>query len=127
MDKDSSPGDINGFDIAVIGMAGRLPGAGSLDDFWQALSDGRELITFFSDDELKESGIDPTVFRDPNYVKAGAVIDRPEWFDASFFRYSPREAETLDPQQRLFLECAWEACESAGYDTERYSGAIGVF
>jgi len=120
----NSPGN---FDIAVIGMAGRFPGAKDVDEFWQALRAGRESITFFSDEELKKSGIDPSLLADPYYVKASAVLDKPEYFDAGFFKYSPREAETMDPQQRLFLEVAWEAVENAGYDPERYPGSIGVY
>jgi acyl transferase domain-containing protein len=115
------------YDIAVIGMAGRFPGAGNVNEFWQNLRTGNEAITFFSDEELLRNGVDPTLLSDPNYVKAGAVIDRPEYFDASFFNFTRREAEMTDPQHRLFLEHAWQALESAGYDAEKYAGRVGVF
>jgi phthiocerol/phenolphthiocerol synthesis type-I polyketide synthase E len=127
MERDNTFGETNNFDIAVIGMAGRFPGAKNIDEFWQGLYSGRESVTFFTDEELKESGIDPALLANPSYIKAGAILENPELFDASFFRYSPREAEMMDPQHRLFLECAWEAVEQAGYDTDRYPGAIGVY
>ena len=117
----------NNLDIAIIGMSGRFPGANSVDALWQNLSSGVESITFISDQELKASGIDPAVLSDPNYVKAAAILRDAELFDASFFGYSPREAEVTDPQQRLFLECAWEALEHAGYNADRYEGSIGVY
>lgn len=101
--------------IAVIGMACRFPGAASPEQFWQNLCEGVESITFFADEELLAAGVEPSLLQHPNYVKASPVLDRIEWFDAEFFGYSPREAELLDPQQRLMLECAWEALEDAGY------------
>ena len=114
-------------DIAIIGMARRFPGAKDIDQFWQNLRDGVESISFFNDEELAASGVDPALFGNPGYVKAKGVLDDVELFDAAFFGYSPREAEVLDPQQRIFLECAWEALENAGYDPERYKGAIGIY
>jgi acyl transferase domain-containing protein len=113
--------------IAVVGMAARVPGAKNVDEFWENLRAGVESISFFTDEELGESGVEPSLLKDPNYVKAGAVLDNIEWFDASFFGYSPREAELIDPQQRLFLECAWEALESTGYNPGSYKGEIGVY
>ena len=113
--------------IAIIGLSCRFPGARSVQQFWQNMKDGVESISFFSDEELKESGIDPILLNDQNYVKAGAVLEDIEWFDAHFFGYSPREANLIDPQQRLLLECAWEALEDAGYNPETYPGLIGVF
>jgi acyl transferase domain-containing protein/acyl carrier protein len=117
----------NGFEIAVIGMSGRFPGARSIDALWQNLRDGVESIAFFSDGELTASGIDPTVLNDPNYVRAKGVLQDIEWFDASFFGFTPSDAEAMDPQHRVFLECAWEALEHAGYDAEAYKGSIGVY
>ncbi|HEX8145432.1 MAG TPA: amino acid adenylation domain-containing protein [Pyrinomonadaceae bacterium] len=114
-------------DIAVVGMAGRFPGAVSLDEFWRNLRDGVESVSFFSDEELKHANIDSAMLDDPNYVKAGAALKDIDLFDASFFGLSPREAEIMDPQHRLFLETSWEALENAGYDTEKYAGSIGVF
>ncbi|HVR98965.1 MAG TPA: SDR family NAD(P)-dependent oxidoreductase, partial [Thermoanaerobaculia bacterium] len=114
-------------DVAIIAMAGRFPGAPSVGDFWRRLRNGEECIASFSDQELIEAGIGPGLLADPAYVKASGVIDGAETFDAPFFGFNPREAEVMDPQHRVFLECAWEALESAGYDPERYAGRIGVF
>jgi acyl transferase domain-containing protein len=119
--------EISDFDVAIIGMAGRFPGANNVDEFWKNLSSGVESISFFSDEELAEAGVDPDFITDPNYVKASSILDSPELFDASFFGYFPREAKFMDPQQRLFLECSWEALEHAGYDADRYTGPIGVY
>lgn len=113
--------------IAIIGMSGRFPGAKNLVEFWQNLRDGVESVSFFSDEELESSGIEPSLLGDPNYVKAKAVLDDVELFDSSFFGINPREAEIIDPQHRLFLECAWEALESAGYNPETYEGSVGVY
>jgi polyketide synthase PksJ len=90
--------------IAIIGMAGRFPGAQSIDEFWQAISAGRELIAFPTDQELIQAGVNPSELGNPNYVKASARIHGYDLFDASFFGYSARQAAELDPQQRLFLE-----------------------
>jgi len=113
--------------IAVIGMAGRFPGAKSVEEFWENLRGGVESVARFSDEELLASGIDPALLADPNYVKARPVLTDVDLFDAALFGYTPREAELLDPQQRLFQECAWEALERAGYDAARYRGLVGVF
>jgi amino acid adenylation domain-containing protein len=114
-------------EIAIIGMAGRFPGAKNIETFWQNLRDGIESITFFSEEELLAEGVDPALLKNPNYVKANGVLEKIELFDAAFFGYSPKEAEIMDPQQRLFLECAWDAIENAGYDVDRISGAVGVY
>jgi acyl transferase domain-containing protein len=110
------------FDVAIIGMAGRFPGAKDIEAFWDNLRNGREGICFFSDEELEGH-------RDsrPNFVKAKGVIDDIDLFDADFFNISAREAEWMDPQQRLFLEGAWEALENAGYDPVAYRGQISVY
>ncbi|WP_414513686.1 type I polyketide synthase [Nostoc sp. PCC 9305] len=118
---------ISDLDIAIIGMSGRFPKASNLDKFWQNLKDGLEAISFFSDQELESIGVDKTTLNDPNYVKAKAVLEDIELFDAGFFDYSPKTAEIIDPQHRLFLETAWEALESAGYDSKTYQGRIGVY
>ncbi|WP_410667763.1 SDR family NAD(P)-dependent oxidoreductase [Amycolatopsis sp. cmx-4-68] len=114
--------------IAIVGMAGRFPGAGTVDEFWRNLCDGVESITFFSPDELIAAGVDPAQVRDPAYVPARPVLDDVTGFDAAFFGLSPRMAALTDPQQRLFLEVCWEALEQAGYarpGDER--GRVGVF
>ncbi|MEM7530545.1 MAG: SDR family NAD(P)-dependent oxidoreductase [Chloroflexota bacterium] len=119
MDTDSA--------VAIVGMACRFPDANSPDAFWQNLSQAKESIAFFSDDEMLADGVDPALLRDPNYVKAGTVLANHDCFDAFFFGFTPREAEVLDPQHRLMLECAWEAVEHGGYPASDYDGAIGVF
>lgn len=119
--------DLTGMELAVVGMAGRFPGAKNLEEFWRNLSEGRESITFFSDEELLQRGLDASVLRDPNYVKAEAVLEDIELFDAAFFGFTPREAEMMDPQHRLFLEEAWKALEHAGYDSLKYARRVGVF
>lgn len=113
--------------IAVIGMAGRFPGSKTIGQFWNNLRDGKECVSFFTDQELLESGVDPTLLTRPNYVKARGAFEGTYLFDASFFGYAPRDAELLDPQHRVFLECAWEALEDAGYDPTCYPGRIGLF
>ena len=113
--------------LAIVGMAGRFPGARDVAEFWRNLCDGVESIRPLTPDELRQSGIDPAILATPGYVNAGAVLDDADHFAASFFGYPPREAELMDPQQRIFLECAWEAFEHAGYDVARYPGDIGVY
>jgi phthiocerol/phenolphthiocerol synthesis type-I polyketide synthase E len=114
-------------EIAVVGMACRFPGADGVEAFWQNLCDGVESISFLGEDELLKAGVGREALRDPAYVRAAAVLSSIDLFDARFFGYTAREAQVLDPQQRLFLETAWEALERAGYDPERHRGAIGVF
>ena len=113
--------------IAVIGMAGRFPGAKNLDEFWGNLRDGVESLTSFSREELLAAGVDPSLVDNPAYVKAGTYLEHAEYFDAPFWGINPREAEVMDPQHRVFLESAWEALEDAAYDTETYTGVIGAF
>ncbi|MHC5822410.1 MAG: type I polyketide synthase, partial [Nostoc sp.] len=113
--------------IAVIGMSGRFPKAKNIDEFWHNLCNGQESISFFSDEELEDSGIDPASLHDPQYVKAGARLSDIEMFDASFFDVSPREAEIIDPQHRFLLESAWEALENAGYDPGAAKDLTGIY
>jgi acyl transferase domain-containing protein/thioesterase domain-containing protein len=114
--------------IAVIGMAGRFPQSPSVAALWQNLLAQRECIEHFAPDEV-ESAVDESVLSrtDPNYVCARGVLAGIDEFDAEFFGYTPKEAEIIDPQQRLFLQAAWEAIEDAGHDVQRFSGPIGVF
>ncbi|NAS20976.1 SDR family NAD(P)-dependent oxidoreductase [Herbidospora sp. NEAU-GS84] len=116
-----------GTDIAIVGMSGRFPGASGVADLWTAIRAGRSGVTRFTDEELRAAGVPEDLLADPGYVKAGAVIDGVELFDAGFFGFSPKEAQILDPQHRLFLEHSWEALEDAGCDPTRFDGAIGVF
>ncbi len=125
--KDETPDDYEGLDIAIVGFACRLPGAKNADEFWENLRSGVESITFFSDEELIEAGVDPDILANENYVKAAPILEGVDMFDARLFGYSPREARMIDPQHRLLLECAWEALEHAGYDPAKYEGPIGVF
>ncbi|MEA5516071.1 type I polyketide synthase [Nodularia sp. UHCC 0506] len=120
-------GENNGLEIAIIGMSGLFSGAKNLDEFWQNLQDGVESISFLTEPELEKLGIDAKVFSDPNYVKANGIVQDIDLFDASFFGFSPREAEIMDPQQRFLLEYAWEALENAGYSSEVDKHQIGVF
>jgi acyl transferase domain-containing protein/surfactin synthase thioesterase subunit/acyl carrier protein len=116
-----------GNEIAIVGMAGRFPGANDLETFWQNLRAGRESIVQLSDEQLRQAGVAEERLRDPLYVKAAAVLDGVDRFDAAFFGYAPREALLMDPQQRVFLECSWEALEHAGHNPELFKGAIGVY
>ena len=112
--------------IAIIGMAGRFPGAQDITTFWRNLCNGVESVTFFTDDQL-EDGAEPSTRASASYVKARPVLPDVDQFDAGFFDMRDREAALTDPQHRVFLECAWEALEDAGYDSAAYRGAIGVF
>ncbi|SCY65204.1 Acyl transferase domain-containing protein [Nitrosospira sp. Nl5] len=114
-------------DIAIIGMAGRFPGADDVETFWRNLRDGVESVTFFTEEELLARGVTRKTLDDPYYIKAGAQLDGVDLFDASFFGYTPREAAETDPQHRLFLEVAWQALEDAGYDATRCSVPVGVY
>nr|AHZ46178.1 PKS/NRPS [uncultured bacterium 14-4D] len=113
--------------IAIIGIAVRFPKADDVEAFWENIANGVESVHFFTEEELKASGVDDATLDDPSYVPAAAMLEDVELFDASFFGCSAREAELIDPQHRLFLECAWEALERAAYDPERYGGLIGVY
>ncbi|BBD60568.1 beta-ketoacyl synthase [Nostoc sp. HK-01] len=124
---DSATFQQNGSEIAIIGLSGRFPGAKNIAEFWQNLQAGVESITFFTDEELISSGVEPTIVDNPKYVKARGVLADAELFDAPFFGFTPKEAEITDPQHRLFLECAWSALENAGYNCENYPGSIGVY
>lgn len=127
IDNEEGLDDGHGYDIAVIGMAGRFPGADDLQIFWQHLTDGVESIRFFSHEEMEAAGVDPQLLNHPHYVNAGGHLDGADFFDSGFFGFYPREADILDPQQRVFLEVAWEAIEHAGYNPGAYKGVIGVY
>lgn len=114
-------------DIAIVGMAARLPGANNTDEFWQNLRNGVETYQEFTDEELLANGVPRDLINNPNYVKMGRPLENMEMFDALLFGFTPKDASIMDPQHRHFLEVAWEALEHAGYDPEQYKGAIGVF
>ncbi|MCU0286481.1 MAG: condensation domain-containing protein [Acidobacteria bacterium] len=119
--------EYTGLEVAVIGMAARFPGAQDIDESWNNLKNGIESVYFFTDDELEELGVSSELRNEPNFVKAKALLANPDCFDAAFFGYSPKEAEILDPQLRIFHECAWTALENAGYNPDRYEGLIGLY
>jgi acyl transferase domain-containing protein/thioesterase domain-containing protein/aryl carrier-like protein len=114
-------------DIAVVGMACRVPGARDAEAFWRNLRDGVESIRALDEDELREAGVAPALLADPRYVRRGAPLADMECFDAGFFGMSPHEAAIMDPQHRHFLETAWEALEHAGHVPSRFQKPIGVF
>lgn len=116
-----------GLEIAIIGMAGRFPGAADLDTFWQHLRDGVEAVQRYTDAQLRERGIPESALADPDYVKAGVPFEGVDRFDAGFFGYTPHDAERLDPQHRVFLECAWAALEDAGHAAQPGPGSVGVY
>jgi amino acid adenylation domain-containing protein len=113
-------------DIAIIGMAGRFPGANGVDELWEVLKAGQETVHFFADDELHPS-ISQTTRTDSRYVKARGIIDGAENFDAAFFGITPNQARLMDPQQRVFLEIAYQVLEQTGYLPQHFSGKVGVF
>ncbi|WP_437327214.1 amino acid adenylation domain-containing protein [Sorangium sp. So ce381] len=113
--------------VAIIGMAGRYPKARDVDTLWFNLRNGVEGIRFFTPEELEGSGVDLDLIRAPNLVPACGVLDDAMCFDAQFFGYSPNEATLMDPQHRIFLECAWEAMERAGYAPLSCKQSVGVF
>jgi acyl transferase domain-containing protein/acyl carrier protein len=127
-DEASIDDGAEGFEeIAVVGMAGRFPGASDPAELWRNLRAGVESISYFSDAELLAAGVDPALLVNPRYVRARGVLEGAELFDSGLFGLSPREAAITDPQQRVFLECAWEALEQAGIDPETFAGRIGVY
>lgn len=121
---DVDPGEL---ELAVVGMAGRFPGAGDVEQLWANLCDGVESIVRFSADELGAAGAEPALTGHPGFVPAGAPLAGIECFDAAFFGIPPREAALMDPQHRLFLECAWHALEHAGYDPAACPGRVGIY
>lgn len=116
-----------GMEIAVIGMAGRFPGAGNINEFWENLKNGVEAISRFTEEELMAEGVAPELIANPDYVKANGAIEGIEYFDSFFFGYSPEEAKIMNPQIRIFHECIWEALEDAGYSPDTYKGLIGLY
>ncbi len=112
-------------DIAIIGMAGRFPGAADIDKFWENLCNEVESVAFFEDEDAVAAGVDPALVKHPDYVKAWGTLEEADCFDANFFGIPGREAEAMDPQHRLFLEVCASALNNAGYDPETYEGYIG--
>jgi acyl transferase domain-containing protein/thioesterase domain-containing protein len=119
--------DYDDNDIAIVGMALRVPGASTPEEFWANLVGGVESLKFFTEEELLARGVSPATLADPNYVRAGMVLQNMDQFDPEFFGFSPKEAAILDPQHRQFYEVAWEALERAGHPPAKFEGNIGVF
>ena len=117
----------NGLEIAVIGMAGRFPGAEDTEAFWRMLKEGREGFRVFADDELLRAGVPESLLNNPNYVRRNAVLARKNAFDAELFGYNPSDAAVMDPQLRVFHEVVWEALEHAGYQSGKFDGLIGLY
>jgi acyl transferase domain-containing protein len=113
--------------VAIVGMAGRFPNARNLDEFWQNLRAGVESLETFSDADLQRAGVPDALRSDPRFVRKGAVLEDADMFDARFFQMAPREAQIVDPQHRIFLECAWEALENAGYAPASLQTTVGVY
>ena len=111
--------------VAVVGLAGRFPGARDVDELWSHLVAGRELLRRFTPEEAAADGVDPAEYDHPDYVPVHGALEEIDLFDAGLFGYSPGEAEIIDPQQRLLLQCAWAALETAGYAGR--GGRVGVF
>lgn len=118
---------MTGQEIAVIGMAGRFPGGRSIQEFWTNLEAGIESIRTLPENELLSRGVLKSEIADPAYVRAAAVLDGVDHFDAGFFGFSPKDAAIIDPQHRHFLECAWEALEHAGHSPDIFPGSIGIY
>lgn len=114
-------------DIAIVGMALRVPGARNVGEFWSNLRDGVESIRDLSEEELLAAGEPLSRIRQPNYVRRAADLPAMEMFDADFFGLGPRDAAIMDPQHRQFLECVWEAMEDAGRTPDSSDGPVGVF
>ncbi|HEV3040683.1 MAG TPA: amino acid adenylation domain-containing protein, partial [Candidatus Angelobacter sp.] len=114
-------------ELAIVGMVCRLPGCNNAEEYWNNLAGGVESIIDLTDDELRAAGVSEEELASPLYIKRAAIVDNPDFFDARFFDISAREAELIDPQQRIFLECSWEALENAGYTPKNFPGKIGVY
>src|SRR5690606_19926658 len=112
--------------IAIVAMAGRFPGAGDVEAFWENLCAGRDSITLFEPDQI-DPWVPPAQRDDPAYVRARGVIDGVEDFDAAFFGISAREADLTDPQHRVFLELCWEVLERAGHVPDSHDAPVGIF
>ncbi len=125
--QDATSPELTGTEIAILSMAGRFPGARTLEDLWINLRDGVESVRFFRDQELKRAGVPEAERRDPRYVAARGVLEDIDQFDPEFFGYSPREAEAIDPQHRFFMECCHECLDRAGYGSRQHRPRVGVY
>lgn len=119
--------EASGEAVAIIGMAGRFPGAATTDELWQGLLDGVESVRRFSDEEMADAGVSPEGIASPGRVPRGADLADADLFDADFFGVTQRDARLMDPQHRVFLTCAWQALEDAGLASHHAGGPVGVF
>ena len=117
----------NSNDIAIVGMAGRFPGARSVGALWDLVKGGETALKVRSVEDAVAAGVPAHLAADLNYVNLNVTIEDVEAFDAAFFDIGPRDAAIMDPQHRHFLECAWEALEEAGHVPQKFDGAIGVY
>lgn len=117
----------NSTDIAIVGMAIRVPGAATPEKFWANLAAGVESVEHYTDADLVARGVSPGLLAHPNYVRAGIPLQGFDQFDPEFFGFSPKEGAIIDPQHRHFYEVAWEALERAGHPPSSFDGSIGVF
>src|SRR6056297_720398 len=125
--SDNAPKPSGGGDIAIVGMALKVPGADGVDSFWRNLATGVESILPLSEQDLQNAGEDPALVRQKNYVAAAAMLDKYDHFDPDFFGFGPKEAAILDPQHRKFLEVSWQAMEQAGQVPGKFPGRVGVY
>ncbi len=112
--------------IAIIGMSGRFPGANTVEELWEVLKQGRETVRFFADDEL-DPAIPTATKTDSLYVKARGIVAGADLLDPAFFGLTPNQARLMDPQQRVFLEIAWDVLEQTGHVPSQFTGSVGVF
>ncbi|OPZ94705.1 MAG: Phthiocerol synthesis polyketide synthase type I PpsE [Firmicutes bacterium ADurb.Bin419] len=117
----------SGLEIAIIGMSGRFPGADSVDELWEILINGQDVVSTFSDEELRSENLDPEVINDKNYIRRKGILKNLWRFDGDFFGYSKNEVEIMDPQMRILHEVVYEALEDAGYHTEKCDANIGMY
>lgn len=113
-------------DIAIVAISGRFPGADGPNELWPLLVESADCISHFNAEEMVEAGLSKQLAHDERYVGAKGVLDGADLFDNAFFQFSPREAESMDPQQRVFLECCWHAMELSGHDLTSHSGEVGL-
>ncbi len=113
--------------IAIVGMAGRFPGARNTGEFWKLIQSGENAFNRISDEALSAAGVSPELLSNPDFVPVGAALSDVDAFDADFFDVGPRDAALMDPQHRHFLECCWEALEDAGHPPSRFDGSIGLY
>ncbi|MFJ9929531.1 beta-ketoacyl synthase N-terminal-like domain-containing protein [Streptomyces misionensis] len=122
--SDSPEQDYDPGDVAVIGISCRAPGARTKEQFWDNLVHGRESVTFLAKDEIT---VDETLINNPYYVRACGILEGYDAFDPSVFGISDRMAAVMTPENRLFVESAWEALEDGGYDPDRITGEVGIY